>query len=254
MLSDSHNRRFAILDKAGKVVREFPQGEAGFPPFDACLDDGTVVLQRSLPVAQAFRPTRLNRIALDGALVNQVGEFPYRSFDMITQSEASTIGWQDRIYSGDGTTSEVRVYTPAGRLTMIIRTADPVVRITDAEAEERMRSTIPRGTSGTEVSARLERMRSTPRATTWPAYRRLHVDPNGTLWVQDYARKYPAPDAWTAFDRDGRLIGRLVIPAPKAGERRLEIIRFESDGLLVRRTDDDGFAHLTVFPIQRITR
>jgi hypothetical protein len=255
VVSDMRNRRLGILDRNGGIVRTVTQGELGSPPFDACFDDGTLLLQQSLPSSPgANRTTRLTRVRLDGSVVNVVGDFTFAPFEMVTQSESVVLAWGQRVYVGDPRFSEIRVYTPAGKLTSIIRSADPAVRITDADVEERLRSTIPRNVPTTEVSERMARMRSLPRPAHWPAYRRVHVDPRGTLWVQDYNITYPSPDGWTAFDSEGRLLGRLVMPAPASGQRRLQVIAFGEDELLVRRADQDGFAHLTVFPIQSIRR
>jgi hypothetical protein len=253
VVSDSRNSRLGILDRNGVIVRTVRQDEHGSPPFDGCFDDGTVLLQRALPAAPgATRTMRLTRVRLDGTVVNAIGDFSFPAFDMVTQNAGTVIAQQQRVYIGDGMTSEIRVYTPAGKLTTIIRSADPPVRITATEAEDRMRSSIPSNVPAAEAAERMDRMRSRPRAATWPAYRRVHVDPRGRLWVQDYTTESASPDGWTAFDADGRLIGRLLIPPPAPGARRLQIISFGSDELLVRRQDEDGFAHLSVFPIQTI--
>jgi hypothetical protein len=193
-------------------------------------------------------------VHLDGTVVDRAGEFRFPPLDMVTQGEPTVLAWRQRVCIGDAMTSEIRVHTAAGQVTSIIRSADPPVRITADEAEERMRGTIPRNVSGAEASERMARMRALRTATTWPSYRRVHVDPRGTLWVQDYTIGYPSPDGWTAFDVERRLIGRLVIPPPARGERPLQIIAFGLDELLVRRQDEDGFAHLTLFAIERIAR
>jgi hypothetical protein len=231
------------------------QDQLGSPPFDACLADGTFLMESTVPSPPGARRTaRVMRVRLDGTVVNQVGDFSFAPFDMVTQSEGTLLAAQQRIYIGDAQTSEVRVYTPEGRLSRIIRSNDPPVRITNAEAEARMRSSIPRNTPTGQVEARMDRMRALPHAQNWPAYRRVLVDPRGYVWMQDYARTYPSPDGWTAFDAEGRMVGRLVIPAPETGKRRMDIITFGMNEVLVRRIDDDGAAHLTLFPIERLQR
>ncbi|MEX2284535.1 MAG: hypothetical protein WEE89_18750 [Gemmatimonadota bacterium] len=254
VVSDSRNDRIGVLDRNGTIVRSFRQNELGSPPFEGCFDDGTVVLERALSTAPgASRKLRLTRVRLDGSVVNSIGDFTFPPFDF-TQNAGTVAVGQQRLYVGDGLTSEIRVYNPAGKLTSIIRSDDPPVRITAAEADARMRATIPNNTPAAQVEERMQRMRSRPRATNWPAYQRAQVDARGRLWVQDYPMKLPSPNAWTAFDAEGRLIGRLVIPPPASGARRLEIIAFGMDQILVRRRDDDGFAYLTVLPIQTIRR
>jgi hypothetical protein len=77
------------------------------------------------------------------------------------------------------------------------------------------------------------------------------VDPKGILWVEDYASPIDpeVDDAWTAFDATGRLIGRLVLPS---SIRIGEVQAFVSEGVLIRRMDNFGFAHLMVYPLERI--
>lgn len=104
------------------------------------------------------------------------------------------------------------------------------------------------------MTQRLDRMRSMPHASHWPTYREMYVDQTGQLWMQDYTKKYPTPDGWTLFDAKGVLVGRLVIPALSAGQRPLQVITFGTNEILVRRADDDGAAHLTVYPIVRVAR
>ena len=143
--------------------------------------------------------------------------------------------------------------SPEGKLLSVVRSDDPLVAISDADAERRLAMTIPNNVSAAERSSRMDRIRALPHAATWPAYSRLLVDPTGRMWVEDYRMTYPAPDGWTAFDPSGRLIGRLVIPAPATGERPPEIISFGVDEILLRRSDGDGAAHLTLYPIVRVS-
>lgn len=253
VITDSHNRRLAILDRTGAILRTVRLEDIGSTPFEACLDDGTVILQRTdFQSPGVKKKVRVTRVRVDGTVANTVGEFMLPGFDMVTQVEPPILARGQRVYIGDAFSSEIRVYTPAGKLTTIIRSADPQVRITPAQVEERMRSTIPMGTPSGEVAQRLARMRARPHAETWPTYRDVKVDPRGTIWVQDYTTEYPRPDGWTAFGADGRMIGRLVIPAPAAGRRRMDVIAFGVNEVLVRRSDEDGFAHLTVYPIQSV--
>lgn len=107
-------------------------------------------------------------------------------------------------------------------------------------------------THAVEGTARLQRLRAMPRPETWPTYETIAVDPSGRLWVRDYTTARPAPIGWTAFDASGRLIGRLVIPAPREGEMPLQFITFGTDHVIVRRFDEDRATYLTVYPLQRV--
>lgn len=255
VINDQNSRRTAIVTGSGTAVRTFLQDTLGAPPFSACLDDGTVVLTKLLMKGPGVPSTsRLTRVRLDGTVVNPIGTFDAGTFDMVTQSAPTTVARGQLVYWGDPRTSQIQVFNAVGKLVSIVRSADVGAAITGSEVEQRFRSTIPRNTPEAEVTKRLDRMRSLPHATHWPTYREIHVDPTGQLWVQDYVKAFPSPDGWTLFDAKGVLVGRLVIPAPPAGERPMQVISFGTNEVLMRRSDADGAAHLTVYPIIPVAR
>jgi hypothetical protein len=71
----------------------------------------------------------------------------------------------------------------------------------------------------------------------------------GNLWVADYDRTWRGPTGYSKFDADGRLVGRLMTPVRTTSATRIEVIGFGVNDILVRRRDDDGASHLTVYPI-----
>ena len=251
---DSHNRRLSVLDGRGTFVRHIRQQDNATTGFDSCLGDGTVLLQQMvgrLVPGSPPPPTRLTRIRTDGQAVGVVVELPSAPFDMVAMTETTIQPFGDRIYYGSGLQHEVRVYDNEGTLRRIIRTDDDRVRITDAEVERRLSNTIPNNVGGAERSARMERMRSMPHATHWPAFQRLIVGADGTLWMQHFRSMWPAEDVWTAFDSTGRLIGNLVLPAPTR-TARMDVQSFGVNDVLVRRFDENRASHLTIFSLHRV--
>lgn len=252
VLEDGQNRRVAIMDGNGNFVRTIPQRDLGRPPFDGCFDDGTLLLERTVGPAEA-RQNRLTRLRLDGSVVDTLGVFP-SGFDIVTQSETTVLAAGARFYYGNPATSEVRVYDRDGRLRRIVRSDDPRERISDADVERKLASSIPTNVSPAERKARMDQMRAVPHSSTWPAYRGVEVGSDGRLWIEDYQRTHPSPDRWTAFDSTGRLIARLVIPPPVQRVPPFQVIAFGRDGILVRRWDDDQATHLTVYPLVPVKR
>jgi hypothetical protein len=245
LVSDNRNRRLTVLDRNGSVVRSIAAADIGSPPFDACLDDGTFILQKSQFVQNGPSTVRAARYALDGTMVDSVGTFDFGVFDMATQREAQLFAARSSIVFARGF-GEVEIRSLAGKRVTIVRSADAAKPISDAEREERWKGTIPRNTPPDEVKQRMDRMRSMPTDKTWPAHGRAHVDLDGRLWIQDYRQSARVEHAWTAFDSSGKLIGRLVIPATT---KRFEVIGFGRNQLLVARTDEDDALHFTVYPI-----
>jgi len=253
LVSDSRNARITVLDGTGKFAGSFPQESWGSPGFSSCFNDGTFMLQKSLAVSFSDpRKYRITRMRLNGTVANEIGEFTTAPLDMVTQREMTFVASGERLYFAEGVANEIRAYDMFGKLREIFRTGDPILPITSAEAETRMASTIPTNVSTAERNERMSRMRGQSYAKSWPAYSRVHVTPTGQLWIQDYRSKYPAPDGWTAYDADGTLVGRLIFPASTATARAPEVISFGRSDVLLRTRDDEGAAHLMVYPLVRV--
>jgi hypothetical protein len=78
-----------------------------------------------------------------------------------------------RVYIGDGVTSEIRVYRADGRLTQIIRSVDPARTITAADLEKALVKQSPA-------------FRNMWHPSTWPTYAHFLVDPDGRVCVRDF--------------------------------------------------------------------
>jgi hypothetical protein len=250
----SDRSRLGVLDGKGGFVRHIPKATHHLP-FEGCFGDASVLLlemRNNQP-----RPLRamydLQRVPVGGGVTTALGEVEGGGFEMTTMTEVIFAATGDRIVMADPLSAQLAIYSAprSGSLQLltIIRTADPVARITDAEAEARMASTIPRDTPEAERRARMDRMRSRPRAETWPSFGRANVDPAGNIWLADYQRTYPSAVGYTRFNPEGRITARFVLPAPTRREDRKEVIGFGADRILLRWWDDDGATHLSVFPI-----
>ncbi len=255
---DAASNDVAVLDELGALVRfarlAHPRRVV---TFDFFFDDGSF-LASDTPTdttAPLVRSIRLTRVRTDGTVAGALGELRVRATDVVSQWEPALAAWRDRLYYGGGESSELRVLDLDGRLRRIIRSDDPPVRITPADVEFQLASSIVPGTPPLERERQLAWLHTRPRSGTWPPYGRIHVDPTGRLWVGDYRTFsfWTTPEGWTAFDSTGRLIGRLVLPRPASGERRWEVIGFGDDEILIRRYGPDGGARLTVYPLVRAT-
>jgi hypothetical protein len=254
IINDSHNRRMSVLDGRGTFVRHIPQEENGSMGFDSCFDDGTFLLQQRVGRFVPGGPppqTRLTRMRTDGQVVEVLPELASAPFDMVSMTEATIQPFGNQVWYGNGLDQEVRVYDAKGALRRIIRTDDAPVRITDAEAEQRMSSTIPNNVSAAERNTRMTRMKAMPHATHWPAFARLIVGSDGKLWMQHFRSEYPSEDVWTAFDSTGRLVGNLVLPAPTR-EARMDVQAFGANDVLVRRFDENRATYLSIYPLNPV--
>jgi hypothetical protein len=232
---DRQNGRFAVIH-GKQVVRTTAHGQLG--DFVGCLDDGTILVGRSWPGRRD--PTyahQLSRVRLDGMLVNPFNDFIFRTPSTVARTMFGIIRPAGRrVYAGDGATSEVRVYRADGPLTHIIRSADAPRKITAADVELALKGTHPS-------------VREQWRPETFATYSDFLVDPDGRLWVKDFPPAQPAERiGWTAFDINGRLIGRLEVPRA-VGKTPFQIVAFGVNEVVVWRVDDDGFSRLAFYPI-----
>lgn len=254
VLGDQRTRRNTILSGEGEYVRVIAQDSLGAPSHSSCFDDGTIALIRRMPAASPVAPSywRITRVRLDGTLVNVVAERPAAPLNPVAPQPLVAVAIGTLLYVGDGSSSELIVYSAAGRVVRVLRTADPRIPITDAEADARMRAAIPPN-APPAVAARLSALGTQNRPKVWPAYSDVHVAPDSTVWIEDYDRRDTpgSPAMWTAIDDAGRVAGRLRLFAGPPGQPEPQVVGFLSDAVMLRWNDADGAAHLGVYRIHR---
>jgi hypothetical protein len=209
---------------------------------------------RSVPAAAAesVQTHQFIRTTVRGDKVGREFTLTSRKFDMVaTSSVEYTAGGADLLYV-DARTQDIRSYDTEGKLRRIIRTRDVPASITAAQAQSRMSGSIPRNVSAAERDERMARMKARPYASTWPAYLTVKTDPTGRTWVEDYPVPSVSMGRWTAFDRDGRMIGRLILGTLPGDVRPPQVISFGDHVVLLRRRDADGAAYLSVYAIESV--
>jgi hypothetical protein len=243
---DGVNRRITLWTSNGDNVREFtPENRA---ERMGCFDDGTILLG-----AWEGEQMRLEHRRIDGALISPLGLFGGAPpFTLYFYSQTSLAVRGKRFFVGDPRAQEVKVFDQQGMLVSIVRTADPIARITPDEASAMAPvGGVAGGTAGRTAGAAPPSRRATgPVPTEWPAYNRIHLDDLGRLWIQEFQKTQSAPLFWTAFDTDGRMLGRFTLPAQtRRGDPFL--LAFTSGGALIRVEDDNGAVHLVEHPLIR---
>jgi hypothetical protein len=189
-------------------------------------------------------------VRLDGSVAGVIGEFLDTPFNFVTQTEVSLVAANRRPFYANSADHQVLVLGLDGKPIQIVRNRDPRIAITDADVTEQIERSVPTNVLGAARSKQIDRLRAMPRPSTWPAYRRAHVDAAGRLWLQTYQTQRAAGVSWIAYDPEGRMIGLLEIRPP--GSARLEVIGFGLNDVLVRRFDADQASYLTVYRIQSI--
>lgn len=248
VVHDAHNRRMAVVAASGVVVRTFGLGQMNPFPAHFCTGDGRLVLWQSLPTTRSGdRRIQLVTVRLDGTLFGRFGDLMVRPLDMVTQVVPHVATFGSTIYFGDGARGDVLAFSQSGELTKIIRIGDPRSVVTEAEIEMYLRA----ASAGRYAAGSLKGAREALRARVpevWPAFRRIDVDADGNLWMQD-ARSPRGKDIWTAFDTAGHMRARLVIEFPADRTRSFEVLSFGRGEVFVRRYGNDGAAYVAAYRV-----
>ncbi len=246
VVRDGTNGRISIWTRDGDYVREFNL-ERRMERM-GCFDDGTMLL-----ASWEGPQLRLEHRRLDGAVIKALGAFggalPQTRY-YYSQTSLAVRG--TRFYIGDPRTNEVKGFDQQGKLVSIVRTADPVERVTAAETNAMVPPGGGAGTTsgGARTSAAPPPRPPGPTPTVWPAYDQIDLDESGRLWIEEFRKTPTAPSVWTAFDVDGRLLGKFTMPAQtKRGDPHL--LAFTNGSALVRREDNDGAVHLVEYRLVR---
>jgi len=164
-------------------------------------------------------------LAPDGTLADTIGAFqgdelffiPFdRGFSFFRPPFGRTSAFVvagDRLHTADSEHAQVRILSPDGTPRMLVRWAHTARRI-DAQAAQRA---LEQRLNESDARERpeIERMfRDLPMPVTMPAFSTIRVDDDLNLWVQAYlAPGDEGETSWTIFDRDGRVVTRLDMPA-----------------------------------------
>jgi hypothetical protein len=250
VVADGMLRRVTMMDKAGAFITSALFGEHGHAENQFCFDDGTILVGRVLPGdIKAPRTLRLSRLELGGS-VSPIADVEYPAFDMLVPTTMEMAAWAQRVYVGSGLSHDIKVFAADGTLTSIIRTDDALRPITSDERAKLQPMGYRAGSTEAERKAAAAQAVAQSKTVHWPTFERMFVDVSGRLWVEDWRLYDPvAASAWTAFDADGRLLGRLTIPAAASKDKAIRVVQFGRDEVFIRRFDDDGALHLTAYPL-----
>lgn len=244
LVIDYSTGRLSVWAHDGTHVRTYPR--PGYVPLRACAPDGTVIVRdpaqgvSAQPNGDRFVATRLQRI--DGTPVRPLGLLPADAYFGPVIREAVSIPYLNGFLTADAREFEFAILGSSAKLRRRVRVLTPPHVIDDEEWRSIAMSTVPLNATRAERDRQLASFSTVPRPKAYPAFRRVHVDPDGRIWVEDYKdwRKL------TVFDSIGSMLGTVVLPlAPGA---RAELVRAERDELIVLHRDALGAPHLRFLP------
>jgi hypothetical protein len=166
-----------------------------------------------------------------GRTMRSMGRLPFAT-------NAVTWVHGDRFYYGPADRFEIVVFDSAGKLHQLIRRREGQrllsAQVIAAYKANRL-ATMPPGPARGQAERTFEQM---PFPDSLPAYRRIMVDREGALWVQEYDLPGAASVTWSVFDRAGIWLTNVEIP------QTLEVRDIGRDYILVQVRDELDIEHI----------
>lgn len=155
----------------------------------------------------------------------------------------------DGAWLGMSDTYRIAYYDNSGNMRRIVRLDVVPERVTDADIERYIADAVAEEADTENRSRELRALiAEMPVPETFPAYRSLLVDSQGALWVEDYSADSGAPPAWTVFDGEGHILGRVEAP------EHTRFVSVGADYVIGITRDDFDVESLTVWSLTRPAR
>ncbi|UCG88182.1 MAG: hypothetical protein JSW71_06460 [Gemmatimonadota bacterium] len=236
---DSRQQRLTVLDPAGKYVRSMPiraTDEVLVPVVVGLFGDGSALIRNPHPPPEqtgVYRiDFRLYRYEAGVSSPHPLGVFAGddRYFRLIEGAlsvygvpfaRSYVLDVVDTIfYHGHNEHSELRAYSPTGRLLRLIRWDAPPVEVTD-EAVRQFREAQLNRTQNPDLRRRWEQvLAGIPANRTMPKFGASYLlrgvaglihDEIGNLWVLQYAWRPGQATRWSVFDKRGVALATVTL-------------------------------------------
>jgi len=141
---------------------------------------------------------------------------------------------------------EYRVYAPNGELRRIVRASASPVSVTKKELDAARARFMDREYSEKTMLVFAAAFENMGLPATMPAFGRVLVENDGTVWIQRYRLPNDStPESWARFNAAGNLLGTLRIP------EGMRVLRFTRGQVILRGPEDsDGFVELHVHQVE----
>jgi hypothetical protein len=179
----------------------------------------------------------------------QDGDIDFDDMPFTTQSSMATT--RAGVWYTDGVNFELRFYAPDGHLRRIVRERRALAPVVASDAEgyrkaqidqvktEKLRNESTRGALVSSVEAAMKWL---VMPTHKAAFASIKVDPSGDVWAGEFGDS-TAVQRWDHFDRSGRLLGVMTVPAG------VDVLEIGRDYLLGRVRDADDVEGVRVYSI-----
>ncbi|NIN72091.1 MAG: hypothetical protein GTO46_09275 [Gemmatimonadetes bacterium] len=263
---DARNDRISFFDPSGGFVRSFQlqtlTGGKSSPSLVAPFADGSLLIRARTMFFSPHTEGGLRRDSIlylrcdpEGALIDSMGWFPGPEWYVKSEQGSMTAStrafgrapvaaaFADAFYFGASDIYEIARYDASGELQRLIRKTQQNVSVTAEDIERWKVEHFREEDENTRIF--WERMfADMPFPETMPAYERLIVDDEGSLWVEEYRRPGDEQPRWTVFDPQGVLLGEVETPPG------LQVYQIGSDFVLGRWTDELDVEHVQLYKLK----
>lgn len=232
------------------------------------FDRGAILLDGGFNIGAALETTGTRivrdtvgflRVDRTGTVLDTLGSFPGNEQVSVVQGtdsrfvrmrslpfgrEALLRVRDSRAYVGVTGRWEIGVYTPDGQLERLIRLDRSRVPVTSDDIADYKESALAGIEDQNERRQRQSMLEAITFPDRFPAFSDFHVDSDGDVWVESYARPdHDGPTSSLVFDPEGRLLGSVQIPSS------LRIDQIGSDYLLGVTENDLGIKQVRLYEI-----
>ncbi len=262
---DYGNRRFTVLSNDGDVIRTVSLG--GFLSAAGAvgrLPDGSFVVKEGWGRATGgVTRTGLTRdpvavavFSPNGTATDTLGMFPGREVFVSVEDgravmsaplfahNANAVIRGDGVFVGVQENLEVGLYSGDGALRQVYSVPNADLSLSAADISVR-RETVLAGLPENRRSQAGDQLDAMDVPHTRPAYGRLLVGEDGSLWAAEQTRYPMTPSVWTVFGPDGRLLGEVVTPD------RFTLYQVGNDWVLGVGLDDSDVEHVRLYRLEK---
>ncbi len=225
-------RRIAVFSANGDFVRGVRLESTPDLPFASPIGvfNDRSMLARGFADTKGVPPDGLQRyespiyhLDPEGLLTTELGPFSgnevyYKAFDggfgffdAVFPLDTRFVVRDDVVYLAATDNFEIRVLTPDGKLSKIVRREHTRVPVTNEhlrlEIERRIAAEGPDERASAEAT-----FDEIPKPEFFPAYLHILVDDDHNLWIQEYPIPGATTAKWSVFDSTGTLLGALDAP------------------------------------------
>jgi hypothetical protein len=268
---DPWQARLTYLTPAGKVGRQVSRPGSGSPGRSmrhvlvGRFADGTFLARNNVIGRADIRPPQRFqtgpqrdsipwlRLSEDGSVLDTIVRAPGEVYESPSAStfrifrftpRPAVLAAGEQFYLGTGEQYRITEFDLRGRPLRAFTKPSRPAKVTAADLaklEEEMLNALP---ASVQTAQARTQFREQPSMETMPAHDRyLLRDPEGNLWVQDFAAPGAPRTTWSVFAKDGRLRGTVQVPP---GFRLLDV---GSDYVLGSWPDESGALHVQLIDL-----